>query len=370
MRWLIILLMVCWSNVVWAKQRVAVLEFKGTGVDQSILFQMSDEARGGAREGLPIQEFDITSRENLKQMLADMGKDMSACDVECEVTLGRVVGADYVLSGTIFQAEGVYILTLKLHDTMSGSLLGQKRIQNSKLIAMFSETYEMSRSMMIEKVVGAQQTTSGEQVSMTFNSTPSGDGVTVLVGGQPVCSKTPCTEKVPSGRHEVQILRKDYFPWIETHNISAGGTINANLKATFALISANTIPSGLDLTLNGTKQRISNHRIDPGTHRILVSDPCYISEGVEIAAEASSDESYTIRPQPKKSGVNVIVYDEYKEPVPATVYVDGQILGTAPLRSEVPLCAKKVTVKFDGASQSESLSLKEHTVKHLSLRLP
>ena len=179
-------------------------------------------------------------------MLEDNGKDISDCDVQCEVTLGRVVGADYVLSGTIFQAEGVYILTLKLHDTMSGSLLGQKRIQNSSQVAMFSETYEMSRSMMVEKIVGAQQTTSGEQVSMTFNSTPSGEGVTVLVGGRPVCSKTPCTEKVPSGRHEVQILRKDYFPWIETHSISAGGTINANLKATFALISANTIPSGWD----------------------------------------------------------------------------------------------------------------------------
>ena len=40
MRWLIILLMVCWSNVVWAKQRVAILEFRGVGIDQNVLMQM------------------------------------------------------------------------------------------------------------------------------------------------------------------------------------------------------------------------------------------------------------------------------------------------------------------------------------------
>ena len=97
----------------------------------------------------------------------------------------------------------------------------------------------------------------------------------------------------------------------------------------------------------------------------MVADPCYIEEGVEITAEASSDESYTIRPQTRKAGVNVVVYDSLKEPIPATVYVDNQLLGTAPLRTAVPLCAKTVKVEYEGKSASQSLTLREHQIKDL-----
>ena len=368
-RWIFLFCCLVWSNVAFAKQRVAVLEFRGVGIEQQILFQLSDESRGGAREGLPVQEFDITSRENMKQMLEDMGKDLSACDVECEVELGRVVGADYVLSGTIFQAEGTYILTLKLHDTMSGSLLGQKRIQNTSQVQLFSQTYEVSKSMMVEKVAGAQQQNSGDMVSVTFTSVPSGEGVTVLVGGRPVCSKTPCTEKVPAGSREVQILRKEYFPWIETRTLSAGGTVNADLKATFSTLSVDTSPVGLSLSLNGTPQAVENVIVQPGTHRIMVQDRCYIAEGLELSLQANENKEYTIHPKARKSGVNVVVYDSTQEPVPAKVFVDNRLIGEAPLRSVVPLCAKSIKVQYNGASQSASLSLKEHTVKDLALRL-
>ncbi len=369
LRWVFIICCLIWSNIAFAKQRVAVLEFRGVGMDQNILFQLSDEARGGAREGLPVQEFDITSRENMKQMLEDMGKDLSACDVECEVELGRVVGADYVLSGTIFQAEGTYILTLKLHDTMSGSLLGQKRIQNTSQVQLFAETYTVSKSMMVEKVTGAQQTNSGEMVSVTFTSVPSGEGVTVLVGGRPVCSKTPCTEKVPAGSREVQVLRKEYFPWIETHTLTAGGKVEANLKATFSTLNVNTYPTGLALTLDGNVQTIESVVLSPGTHRVMVNDPCYITEGLELTLQANDKQSYTIHPKPRKSGVNVVVYDSNKEPVPAKVFVDDRLLGEAPLRTMVALCAKNIKVEYGGASQSYTLSLQEHTVKDLALRL-
>jgi hypothetical protein len=146
-QFIVVLFLVCWSNVAFAKKRLAVLEFRGIGLEQTMLFQLSDEARGGAREGLPIQDYDITSRENIKQMLEDMGKTIEECDVECEVELGRVVGADYVLSGNVYQVEGNYILTLKLHDTVSGSLLSQKRIQSKTQLDMLQETYTVSRSM-------------------------------------------------------------------------------------------------------------------------------------------------------------------------------------------------------------------------------
>ncbi|MBM75063.1 MAG: hypothetical protein CMK59_06665 [Proteobacteria bacterium] len=367
-RYLLVLLML-FSNVVFAKQRVAVLEFRGVGIDQNILFQLSDESRGGAREGLPIHHFDITSRENMRQILEDMGKDMSSCDVECEVSLGRVVGADYVLSGTIFQAEGVYILTLKLHDTISGSLLGQKRIQNSSQVQLFAETYAVSKSMMTEKIVGAQQNQSTEQVLVTFTSSPAGEGVTVLVGGRPICSKTPCTESVPSGQHEIQILRKAYFPWIETQNLSANVTVKASLKPTFATLSVNSYPAGLPLSLNGQVQSIQSTILDPGAHRVLLKDTCYVEEGLELTLKAGDQKDFTIHPIPRKAGIFVVAYDQYTEPIPAKVYVDSKLIGEAPVRSVVPLCSKTLRVEYGNASGTQSLSLKEHQVSNVNINV-
>lgn len=368
MRLFICILLLCWSNVVLAKQRLAVLEFRGISIDQGLLLQLSDEARGGAREGLPIQDYDITSRENMKQMLEDMGKDISSCNEECEVTLGRIVGADYVLSGTIMKTEGIYILTLKLHETMSGSLLGQKRVQNSSQVQLFSETYEVSRNMVSEKILSQQQQQM-EMVTVSFDSKPNGKDITVLVGGRLICNQTPCTEKAPSGKHEVQFLKKDYFPLVETHNITANSKISVELKSTFSNLTIQTVPSNLALTINGTTTTIQNKDVSPGTHKILVQDNCYIAEGLELNLQPGDKKTYTITPSTKKSGVRVVVYDAYKEPIPAKIYVDNVFLANAPYRGTVPLCSNTIKVEYNGLSTSQTLRLQEHQVQALDIHL-
>ena len=178
--------------------RVAVLEFRGVGIDSTILFQLSDEARGGIREGLPVRKFDVTTRESISQILEDMGKTLEDCSTECEVSLGRDVGADYVLSGSIFKVEQTYLLTIKLHDTHSGSLLSQKRVEATSLLTLLSKTNSMARTIAVEKIASIQSAESGTKVMVTFTSEPS-DGVTVLVSGQPICTNSQkCSESVLS----------------------------------------------------------------------------------------------------------------------------------------------------------------------------
>ena len=109
---MICLLISIFFHTAEARKRVAIIEFRGIKVEADILRQLTDDARGGMREGLPSESFDIISRENISQILAEMGKTIEDCSTECEISLGRDVGADYVLSGTIYKIEGVYILTL------------------------------------------------------------------------------------------------------------------------------------------------------------------------------------------------------------------------------------------------------------------
>ena len=369
-KWVFCLILLCISNIAFAKQRVAVLEFRGVGMESTILFQLSDEARGGVREGLPIREFDITSRENLKQMLEDMGKDMSACDVECEVTLGRVVGADYVLSGSIYQVEGTYILTMKLHDTMSASLLAQKRVEDQSQVGLLRKTNQVARAMITESIIEAQeQTTSRETVKVSFRSSNDGPDVTVLVGGRLICTGTPCSESVPSGKHEVQILKKDHFPWKETIELSSGKNVYGELKSTYATITVETNPKNLakNLTLNGTQTPIVSKRVSAGDHTIQLQHPCYVTEGLKITSKPGSTENYSIEPKAIESAVNVLTYTTNNHATRGSVYIDGKYLGVTPLRTKVPLCSKELKVVVGQQEKVVPLSLRAREVSEFSL---
>ena len=67
---------------------------------------------------------DVMTRENLLVLLESSGKKLDECEGECEVDTGRRIGADSVVSGDIQKVGSKYKLSLKLHDTHAGRLLG------------------------------------------------------------------------------------------------------------------------------------------------------------------------------------------------------------------------------------------------------
>jgi hypothetical protein len=67
---------------------------------------------------------DVMTRENLLVLLESSGKKLDECEGECEVDTGRRIGADSIVSGEIQKVGSKYKLSLKLHDTHAGKLLG------------------------------------------------------------------------------------------------------------------------------------------------------------------------------------------------------------------------------------------------------
>ena len=193
----------------------------------------------------------------------------------------------------------------------------------------------------------------------------------LLKCGLEECTDTKkCYEEVPAGRHEVRFQRKGYFTWKEDVVLKAGGTVNAKLKAKFALLSVDTSPRGLNIFMNGKKEKtIRQRKLDPATYKIWVKDKCFIDEGMEIKLEAGVDELLAFRPQSKASGVDVEVYDAKNDAVPAKIYVDDRYVGDSPYRGEVALCSKKLRVEHEGNSKEVDLNLRENTVSPLQVRI-
>jgi len=131
-------------------KRIAVLEFRGVGIEPTILLKLSDQSRGAAVDILDKEEYLIMTRENMMQVLEDMGKDASCMEGSCEVEIGRNIGADVVITGDILQIKNIYVLTLKLYETKNGALLKTQEVENADLLALKTDTYEQSLQLLKE----------------------------------------------------------------------------------------------------------------------------------------------------------------------------------------------------------------------------
>ena len=111
-------------------QRLAVLELTGT-TDRAILSVFSDQIRQGALLAVKPLGYEVMTRENQAALATAMGIDLEACQdgAECEVELGRNIGAALVISGGVTKVGGALIATLKLHTTDKGTLLASSTVE-------------------------------------------------------------------------------------------------------------------------------------------------------------------------------------------------------------------------------------------------
>jgi hypothetical protein len=128
-------------------KRLAVLEFQSRNLNEDVLMALSDNVRGGALQGIAGSGMSIMTRENMLVLLKDMGRD--ACsEGDCEVETARNIGADYVVSGKVVVVEGIYVVTLKLHETKNGSLIGTEVVEGKSQVDVLHLLREHGRQLM------------------------------------------------------------------------------------------------------------------------------------------------------------------------------------------------------------------------------
>lgn len=104
--------------------RLAVLEMHNETKDlePKDVRYFTDVVRGAVLRLQP--QLEVITRENLVTLLQATGKDLANCEGECEVDTGRRIGADAIVSGELVKVGTQYKLSLRLHETRDGRLLG------------------------------------------------------------------------------------------------------------------------------------------------------------------------------------------------------------------------------------------------------
>ena len=153
MKWRFILgfLMFLFSSPARAKtDMIAVLEANGIGIDKNLLSLISDEIRGGTLKGLNKKRYTVMTRESILEILRDMGLDASCFNGQCEVEIGRNIGADYVISSNIGKIQKTYILTVKIHNTKQAKLVATNRIQNEDPVRLLDDIIPLTQRILLE----------------------------------------------------------------------------------------------------------------------------------------------------------------------------------------------------------------------------
>jgi hypothetical protein len=104
--------------------KLAVLDFRNFAADlkpENVRY-FADRVREATLQAAPQME--VMTRENLLVLLQASGKDLAQCEGECEVDTGRRIGADAIISGEIQKLGSSYKITMRLHETHAGRLLG------------------------------------------------------------------------------------------------------------------------------------------------------------------------------------------------------------------------------------------------------
>jgi hypothetical protein len=185
-----------------------------------------------------------------------------------------------------------------------------------------------------------------EEIVMSFESDPPG-GV-VMLDGSLLCSKTPCSKMVTVGRHEVTIQAENYV--IRRENIEAkkGLKISWNLAPDFGLLSVISEPPGLEVKIDGApigKSPISDYRVSPKLHEVLVVSDCYYEAGERLVAESGKRFAINVTPVPRTGKIIIVAHDNNGNDIEADVFIGGNNIGKAPGVFSANICVKEIEIR-------------------------
>lgn len=359
----------------FAQEYIGVLDVVGD-VSNSIKTQLADETRSGALLAVPRSQYAIMTRENILSILHDQNKSDTCFDGSCEVEIGRNIGADFIISGQVLQIEGVYLYSLKIHNTKNGVLLATKRIEGDSGLELIRKTAEITEAF-VAKALDIPSSAEGHipvqnTYTTQFHSNP--NGAEVWIDNTRICSATPCSAEIASGFHNVEVKKHHYQTWNTTFYAKQGFEINPHLIENDVKLHLESTSSDIKVYLDdqylGTTP-LPPQSITPGAHLLRYEGLCVgiqeehfiAKDGVNIFREISTD-AFT-------SPLHVSAINQHGKPIRGRVYLDGQFAGYTPFLEQISSCANRVEVEAEideiVQRRSISLSLQQNKEEHITL---
>lgn len=352
----------CWaedSEVEREQPRLAVLDFRDeAGLPPFERAALADSVRGAALNA----PFMVLTQENMVALLPP-GTELASCVGECEVEVGRKLGARYLITGQIGKIDQQLQLLLRLYDTPSGQLKGQATLNASSVGAMQPEVRRAAIRMLSKLSPSLDQKGLTSRTLLFVRLSPS--SAQVKLDGFPIPPERRREVRggflipVTSGEHKVSAYAAGYASKEVTVTVREGEPVEARLKLgklgkgvdcrsvdCDSEIFIFTRPSGAHILINGRDTGLITKQssLDSTLGSVALSVPAgryritAVKNGVgEVSREIviRADEVYNhfrSKPLVLRSARGALSIDS--EPRGAMVRLNGEVIGKTPLKKK------------------------------------
>ncbi|HNW83427.1 MAG TPA: PEGA domain-containing protein, partial [bacterium] len=312
----------------------------------------------------------------LEQAIDDTaaGSRKECVDEKCQISLTAQLQANFLINPEVkklyegtceisikkFDVEkraGVFAWTQNFNCSQQGlfETIGAMDFGGKKKSFQAGRTSEQGINMSLEAEDGT---------IVKFITTP--EEAFVVVDGNILCPKTPCSKMVSFGKHAISIQKEKYVSHEKEYDIKQGDAINVTLEPNFGWITINSVPEGMEVELDGKdmgKTPIARFDIATGGHQLDIKNKCHYNESEKFEIKRGEEKVLTYNMKPREAAIKVTAKDEQDNDLEAEVFVDGNSVGKSPRTWKVPLCSGNVYVKADVGEFRQDLSLSEGEVK-------
>lgn len=119
--------------------RIAILGFFYEGIEEELSRSFQN-----AMTSFFLREthFDVIERQQLEQHLEELKLSYKGIMEESSPEVGRILGTDLILMGSISMVEGTYVVSANINETATGRMIGTSSVQLTKETTVSSPTPE------------------------------------------------------------------------------------------------------------------------------------------------------------------------------------------------------------------------------------
>jgi Protein of unknown function (DUF1566)/PEGA domain len=351
-------------------KKVAVLELVNkAGVTEDEAYALTDQVRIVASERLPGTHFTIMTSENIEELLPpDM--DLAKCtDAKCEVEMGRMIGAEYLITGEIIRFAGDLRINLKVHNSRTGSFVGGRNCEATEIRSLENKLKGSAQQLFALVIthagVSAPARAGGGAVFVSPTQ-PTAPGGAAEVRALAPAEQPPATATGPAGLYITskptgadvflgEVKAGTTAPAFQKVNLQAGTNVRVTLKMNlyhdlsfdvdlkpgvmkfegvelkpaFGSLKIESEPSGAKVLIGGSEvgtTPFSKPRYPSGQYLVTVKREWYLpqeDQQITVSDGQPTTKMYTL-------SQNFGTLDVKSNPTGATVTLDGKKLGTTP----------------------------------------
>lgn len=211
--------------MLFAREHVAIIDFEPIGVSETEAKALTQRL---TTELIKIGEFMVLERSEMKKILHEQKFQYSGCvDISCAVAIGKMVGAKYMIVGSVSKIGKTYSVDSRLIKVETGESYGSADFSHTGdidyliLEGMKAIAYKLSD---IEYTVKAPkpvkttvqmnpQTTNGSTTALganlSINSNPEGADIYI---NENFMGNTPLElQNYPIGEYEIKVVKEYYY---------------------------------------------------------------------------------------------------------------------------------------------------------------